>query len=288
MAEPVQPSAAPATPGSRSLAASKIAVLGAGRLGEALIAGLFASGSVTRDNLVATAAHASRLDVIAGRFGIRTTLENARAVQGADLILLSVKPQTVAEVLAGIRDVLREEQLLVSTAASVSTAYIENLLARSIPVVRSMPNTPCLLRQGMTALSPGRYARKEDLELARQVFGCLGRTIVLEEKHMDAVTGLSASGPAYIYMVVESLAQGGVKVGLPRDVATLLAAQTVLGAAAMVLETGEHPARLTDMVTTPAGCTIDGILELEEGGLRVTLIKAVVRATERANQLLHK
>jgi pyrroline-5-carboxylate reductase len=286
MAEPGQPSAAPAT-GSSSLAAAKIAVLGAGRLGEALIAGLMASGMVARENLVATAAHAGRLDALAGRFGIRTTLENVRAVEGADLILLSVKPQTVAEVLAEIQGVLREEQLLVSTAASVSTAYIENLIGRPVPVVRSMPNTPCLLRQGMTALSPGRYARKEDLELAGQVFGCLGRTMVLEEKHMDAVTGLSASGPAYIYMVIESLAQGGVKVGLPRDVATLLAAQTVRGAAAMVLETGEHPARLTDMVTTPAGCTIDGILELEEGGLRVTLIKAVVRATQRARELLH-
>jgi pyrroline-5-carboxylate reductase len=288
MAEPGQPLAASAAAPTNSLTATKIAVLGAGRLGEALIAGLIASGMVARENLVATAAHAARLEALAGRFGIRTTLENVRAVEGADLILLCVKPQTVADVLAEIQGALHEKQLLVSTAASVSTAYIEKLLARPVPVVRSMPNTPCLLRQGMTALSPGRHARKEDLELAGQVFGCLGRTMVLEEKHMDAVTGLSASGPAYIYMVIESLAQGGVKVGLPRDVATLLAAQTVRGAAAMVLETGEHPARLTDMVTTPAGCTIDGILELEEGGLRVTLIKAVVRATERAKELLHK
>jgi pyrroline-5-carboxylate reductase len=287
MGDPIRPAASGAMPESRSLGVSRIAVLGAGRLGEALISGLLASGLVARENLVATAAHPARLEAIAGRFGVRTTLENGRAVEGAELVLLSVKPQTVAHVLAEIRGALGEEQLLVSTAASVSTSYIENLLGKPIPVVRSMPNTPCLLRRGMTALSLGRHAHKEHAELATQVFDCLGRTIVLEEKHMDAVTGLSASGPAYIYLVIESLAQGGVKMGLPRDVATLLAAQTVFGAAAMVLETGEHPARLTDMVTTPAGCTIDGILELEEGGLRVTLIKAVVRASERAKELLH-
>jgi pyrroline-5-carboxylate reductase len=287
MVDPIRPATSAAMPESRPLGVSRIAVLGAGRLGETLISGLLGSGLVARENLVATAAHSSRLETIAGRFGVRTTLENARAVEGAELVLLSVKPQTVAEVLAEIRDALREDQLLVSTAASVSTGYIENLLGKPVPVVRSMPNTPCLLRRGMTALSPGRYAREAHAELARRIFDCLGRTIVLEEKHMDAVTGLSASGPAYIYLVIESLAQGGVKMGLPRDVATLLAAQTVLGAAAMVLETGEHPARLTDMVTTPAGCTIDGILELEEGGLRVTLIKAVVRASQRAKELLH-
>jgi pyrroline-5-carboxylate reductase len=149
-----------------------------------------------------------------------------------------------------------------------------------------MPNTPCLLKKGMTGIAAGKNASHEHLELAKFIFDAVGRTIVADERHMDAITGLSASGPAFIYIVIESLAEAGVKVGLPRDVATELAAQTVVGAGSMVLETSEHPAKLKDMVTTPAGCTIDGILELEEGGLRVTLIKAVVKATQRAKELL--
>jgi pyrroline-5-carboxylate reductase len=266
---------------------SKIALLGAGRLGEALLSGLLASETVSSNQLVATAAHRSRIDDVSKRLGICTTLRNLEAIESADVILLGLKPQTVGPVLQEIGDAVNEDQLIISTAASVSTAYMENLLRKSVPVVRAMPNTPCLLRRGMTAISAGRYAHNGHLELAQKIFSCLGRTILIDEKHMDAVTGLSASGPAYIYIVIESLAEGGVKMGLPREIATELAAQTVLGAGTMVLETGEHPARLKDLVTTPAGCTIDGILELEEGGLRVTLIKAVVRATQRAKELLH-
>ena len=175
---------------------------------------------------------------------------------------------------------------MLSVAASGPAAYIEKRLASGVPVVRAMPNTPCLIRKGMTAVARGRHAGDSHLETARQIFATLGRCLILDERHMDAVTGLSASGPAYLYVVIESLAEGGVKVGLPRDVATELAAQMVLGAASMVLESGEHPAKLKDVVTTPAGCTIDGLLELEEGGLRVTLIKSVVRATERARDLI--
>ena len=155
-----------------------------------------------------------------------------------------------------------------------------------VPVVRAMPNTPAAVHCGMTAICGGTHASPHHLEVARTMFDAVGRTIVLDEKHMDAVTGLSASGPAFAYIILESLAEGGVKVGLPRDVATLLAAQMMKGAASVVLETGDHPALLKDAVTTPAGCTIDGILELEEGKLRVTLIKAVVKATSRAGELL--
>ncbi len=269
------------------LGMSKIALIGAGRLGESLLAGLLGGGAVPNENIVATAAHQERIDTVSERFSVRTTLRNREAIEGADVILLTVKPQTVEDVLSEIREGLHEEQLLISSVASVSTAQIESILRKRLPVVRAMPNTPCVLRLGMTGLCAGRYARNGHLELAQQVFDCLGRTVLVDEKHMDAVTGLSASGPAYVFMMIESLAEGGVKMGLPRDVATLLAAQTVLGAASMVLDTGEHPARLKDMVTTPAGCTIDGIMELEEGGLRVTLIKAVVRATQRAKELVH-
>ena len=264
----------------------RIAVLGAGKIGESLVGGLVATGLVGRGDVVATARHPERLQAIADRFGVRTTARNDRAVRGARIVLLAVKPQAMEEVLRDVRGHVGRAQTVISVAASVGTSFIEKRLRAGVPVVRAMPNTPCLIRQGMTVIAGGRHARPEHLELARRVFAPLGRCLLLEERHMDAVTGLSASGPAYLYVVIESLAEGGVKAGLPRDVATTLAAQMVLGSAAMVLESGEHPAKLKDIVTTPAGCTIDGLLELEEGGLRVTLIKAVVRASERAGELL--
>jgi len=265
----------------------RIAVLGAGKLGESLIGGLLESGLVTPGQLIATARHRERLDILEEKFGIQTTLRNDQAIRGAAVIILAVKPQAMEEVLRAVRSRVARQQLVISVAASVPTAFIEKRLTAAAPVVRAMPNTPCLIRKGMTVLSLGRHAGEPHMESARRIFAPLGRCLRLDEKHMDAVTALSASGPAYLYVVIESLAEGGVKVGLPRDVATTLAAQMVHGAASMVLESGEHPAKLKDVVTTPAGCTIDGLLELEEGGLRVTLIKAVVRATSRAGELIH-
>jgi pyrroline-5-carboxylate reductase len=265
---------------------TKLSVLGAGKLGETLIKGLLEAGVIEVSNVIVTAGHQPRLDSLRERFGVAGTLSNKQAVESADVILLGVKPQTVPLVLSEIGNILTPTQILISVAASVSTAFIEKHLSSAVPVIRAMPNTPCQLKKGMTGLSAGSNATREHIELARFIFDSVGRTVVVDEKHMDAITGLSASGPAFVYIIIESLAEAGVKVGLPRDVATELAAQTVLGAGSMVIETGEHPAKLKDTVTTPAGCTIDGILELEEGGLRVTLIKAVVKATERAKQLL--
>ena len=264
----------------------RLAVLGAGKLGEILIKGLLEAGVIEVEKVIVTAGHQSRLDHMRERFGVAGTLSNKMAVEAADIIILSVKPQTVPLVVAEIGQVLKPSQLLISVAASVSTAFIEKHLEQPVPVIRAMPNTPCLLNKGMTGIAAGKNASSEQLALAKFIFDSVGRTIIADEKHMDAITGLSASGPAFIYIVIESLAEAGVKVGLPRDVATELAAQTVVGAGTMVLETSEHPAKLKDTVTTPAGCTIDGILELEEGGLRVTLIKAVVKATQRAKELL--
>ncbi|SRR6266571_2140791 len=264
-----------------------IAVLGAGKIGESLIGGLLEARLVDPRQVVATARHQERLDLLEEKFKIGTTLGNAQAVRGAAVVILAVKPQAMEEVLAELRGKVTRRQVVLSVAASVPTTFIEKRLASGVPVVRAMPNTPCLIRQGMTAICRGRHATDHHMETARRIFTTLGRCLTLEEKHMDAVTALSASGPAYLYVVIESLAEGGVKVGLPRDVATTLAAQMVLGSAAMVLQSGEHPAKLKDGVTTPAGCTIDGLLELEEGGLRVTLIKAVVRATRRAAELIH-
>lgn len=266
----------------------KIAIIGAGKIGEALIRGMLTARIVSAENLIATARNVSRLDYLGEQYGIGTTPDNGQAVAQSDLVILSVKPQTIAEVLEEIRLRILPHHLLISVAASVSTSFIEKTLNAPVPIIRAMPNTPCVIGAGMTGLCAGRYATGDHLQLAETLFGAVGRTIVLDERHLDAVTGLSASGPAFIYIVIESLAEAGVKVGLAREVATELAAQTTLGAALMVLETREHPAKLKDAVTTPAGCTIDGILELEEGGLRVTLIKAVVKATERARTLIQQ
>jgi pyrroline-5-carboxylate reductase len=191
----------------------------------------------------------------------------------------------VPGIIEEIRPALNKDKLVISFAASVKTRSIEDAAGLDIAVIRSMPNTPSALGAGAAAMCRGRFVTAPQMELAERIFQTVGRTVTVDEKHMDAVTGLSGSGPAYIYIIIEALAEAGVKVGLPRDTATQLAAQTTFGAAKMVLETGYHPALLKDAVTTPAGCTIDGILELEKGGLRVTLIKAVMRATERAKQL---
>ena len=265
---------------------TSIALLGAGKLGETLVRGLLDGGGIEPRRVVVTAAHRDRPERLAEALGVTVGASNREAVRDAGLVILSVKPQQVPAVLDEIGGGLDPRQLVISVAASVGTTFIEARLRGPIPVVRAMPNMPALIKRGMTAIAPGSHAREEHLALARRVFDSVGRTVVVDERHMDAITGLSASGPAFIYIVIESLAEGGVKAGLPRDLATELAAQTVLGAGAMVLETGEHPALLKDQVTTPAGCTIDGILELEEGGLRVTLIKAVVKAAQRAKQLI--
>lgn len=264
----------------------RLAVLGAGKIGSLLARSFLEQKLIIPERLRATVRQPERARVLAQDLRVDVSTDNRAAASEADVVLLCVKPQSVADVLEAIRSELGPEKLVISVAASVPTHYIEQRLGADVPVVRAMPNTPCAVGSGMTGLCAGRFAGPGHLETARALFEAVGRTVVVDEKLMDAVTGLSASGPAFLYVVLESLVEGGVKVGLPRDVATLLAAQTMLGAARMALETGEHPARLKDAVTTPAGCTIDGILELEEGGLRVTLIKAVVKATARAGQLL--
>lgn len=268
------------------LAGRSFAVLGAGKIGSLLVRSFLAQGLVTAERLRATVRRPERAQVLGRELAVAVSTDNVAATRDADVVLLCVKPQTVTGVLAAIRPELGPGKLVISVAASVSTDYIEQHVGAGVPVVRVMPNTPCAVGSGMTGLCAGRSAQPAHLETARALFQAVGRTVVVEERLMDAVTGLSASGPAFLYVVLESLIDGGLKVGLPRDVATLLAAQTMLGAARMALETGDHPALLKDAVTTPAGCTIDGILELEEGKLRVTLIKAVVKATERAGQLL--
>ena len=263
----------------------RVAVLGLGKIGSILLEGLLEAG-LPPGNAVATVRHPERAQTLGGKHPVPVGTDNRAALRGADVIIVAVKPQNVRELLEEIRGDVTPSQLVISVAASVPTSYIEELLGKPIPVVRAMPNTPSQVGAGMTGICRGKHATEAHLDTARRLFDTVGRTVVVDEKHMDAVTGLSASGPAFVYIILESLAEAGVKVGLPRDVATTLSAQTLLGAAKVALDTGHHPALLKDMVTTPAGCTIDGILELEEGKLRVTLIKAVVKATQRAKELM--
>jgi pyrroline-5-carboxylate reductase len=270
---------------SFDLSAKRVAVLGAGKMGGILLKALLDKRLLKPEATSATVGHEERARALAKQLGISVGTDNRAAVRKADIILVAVKPQVVEEVMKEIRPRISSKQLVISVAASVHTSQIEAALGADVPVIRAMPNTPCVLGCGMTALCRGKHATAAQVDTACELFKVVGRTVVLDEKHMDAVTALSASGPAYIYIILESLAEAGVKVGLPRDVATLLAAQTTLGAATVVLETGDHPALLKDAVTTPAGCTIDGIMELEEGKLRVTLIKAVVKAAQRAREL---
>src|SRR5215470_6621311 len=273
----------------------KLAVLGAGKLGGILLRAYLKQGLFKPKNVTATVKHGEKASALAKELGVAVTSDNRAAVKDADIILLGLKPQTVAGVLQEIAPEIGAKAMVISVVAVVLTSYLEQHLSAGsvgknkdgkVAVVRAMPNTPAAVGCGMTGICRGAHAGAEHLEIARAMFDAVGRTVVVDEKNMDAVTGLSASGPAFAYIILESLAEAGVKVGLPREVSTLLAAQMMKGSASVVLETGDHPALLKDSVTTPAGCTIDGILELEEGKLRVTLIKAVVKATSRAGELL--
>ena len=274
-----------ATEQGNRLASAHVAVLGAGKMGGILLQAFLKNHLLQPDQLHATVHHQHRAEELSRHLGITVSTDNLAAAGSADILLLGVKPSQVPEVVTEIAPALSKEKLLISFAASVQTQAIERAAGCSVPVVRAMPNTPAAVAAGITALCGGSFCGVGEMALAQQIFRTVGRTVVVDEKHMDAVTGLSGSGPAFLYIIIEALAEAGVNVGLPREIATLLAAQTTLGSARMVIETGSHPALLKDAVTTPAGCTVDGILELEEGGLRVALIKAVKRASQRAREL---
>lgn len=281
MSETIEQAALPAA----AMPNIKVAVLGAGKMGGILLQAFLKNNLFAADQISGTVQHADRAQALSAQFGVEVGVDNVEAAREADVILLGVKPIQVPALVNLIRPVLNEKKLIVSIAASVKTRSIEDAAGHDLGVIRAMPNTPAMISAGVTALCAGRFCTPEQMAVAMRIFQTVGRAVVVDEKHMDAVTGLSGSGPAFLYIIIEALAEAGVNVGLPRDVATLLAAQTTLGSARMVLETGYHPALLKDAVTTPAGCTVDGILELEEGGLRVTLIKAVKRATQRAAEL---
>ena len=264
-----------------------VAVLGAGMMGGALARGLVQAGAMPSSGLRLFDTHKAKADALAAALGVGALAADTSdsAISTADLILIAVKPPMVAEVLAQISPTLSPHQLVVSIAAGIRLATMEALLPGGIPVVRAMPNTPCLVGCGATALCRGASATEEHMSLAQSLFASVGLSVEVPERLMDAVTGLSGSGPAYVYLMIEALADGGVKEGLTRDTARLLAAQTVMGAAQMVLSSDQHPAQLKDNVTTPGGTTIAALHVLERAGIRTALIDAIQAAAERSREL---
>jgi pyrroline-5-carboxylate reductase len=262
-----------------------IVFLGAGNMAEALIRGLVHGDVVTPGNIVASAPRAERLEALEKAYGIATTRDNTVVARRAQVLVLSIKPQIMERVVHEIAAHVQPGALVVSIAAGVDTATLEELLPEHARVVRAMPNTPALVRAGATAISRGRHATDADVAEVKLIFDAVGLSVVLDEGQLDAVTGLSGSGPAYIFLILEALADAGVKVGLSRRNAQQLAAQTVMGSAKLLLDTDEHPGKLKDMVTSPGGTAIAGLHTLEQGGLRTTLINAVETATKRAREL---
>jgi pyrroline-5-carboxylate reductase len=269
------------------LADKRIAIIGSGTMGQAIANGLVRSGKVSPNQIVATARTRATAEKISAELGVNCSPNNAEAARGADVVVLCVKPKDIQKAAEGLKSKgsLDHSPLIISIAAGVSTAFIESVIGESCPVLRAMPNTPCSIGKGMTVVSKGSKATDEHVAVAREIFSTMGRFTELEEKHMDTVTGLSASGPAFIYIIIEALADGGVMRGLPRKSAVELVAQMTLGAAEMVLATGKHPAALKDDVTTPAGCTIAGILALEDGRIRSVLARGVETAARVAGEL---
>lgn len=263
-----------------------IAFIGAGNMAGALIKGLLHAGACRPDEVMAVDVRQSRLEEITTAHpGLRTSDDLAEALVWAEVVVLSVKPQVFDRVLPVVSTALRPDALVVSIAAGVPLTAIEARLPQGARVIRTMPNTPALVDEGATALARGRHATDDDMEVARRIFDAVGVSVTVDEYLLDAVTGLSGSGPAYVFLIIEAMADAGVKVGLHRADAQLLAAKTVLGAARLLLDTGEHPGRLKDMVTSPGGTAIAGLHTLEAGGLRTTLIDAVEAATRRAGEL---
>ncbi|PYQ30230.1 MAG: pyrroline-5-carboxylate reductase [Acidobacteria bacterium] len=261
-----------------------IGFIGAGNMAEAMIRGLLRGGHFAPSQITASGPREERMRELQDSYGIKATTDN-HAPAKAQIVVLSVKPQILSRVLDEVAKSISAEALVISIAAGVPVATIQERLARGARVVRAMPNTPALVDAGATAIARGEHARDSDLDDAKRIFDAVGITVTLEESQLDAVTGLSGSGPAYVFLILEALSDAGVKVGLSRRTAQLLAAQTVLGSAKLLLETNEHPGRLKDMVTSPGGTAITGLHTLEEGGIRTTLMNAVEAATKRSKEL---
>lgn len=262
-----------------------VGIIGGGNMGEALTAGITQSGLLNPGEILFFEPRSDRKEFLQKKFGVSPTESNQGLVSLASTLILAVKPQSVPEVLLEIAPWITPHHLLISICAGVSTDYIQSFFPNPIRMIRAMPNTPALIQKGATALAPSPAAKPEDLSAAEAIFQALGITVVVKESQMDAVTGLSGSGPAYIFAVIEALAAGGVKEGLGQDVALALTTQTVLGAAYLIQATTQHPATLRDQVCTPGGTTMAGLYAMEEGGFRLALMNAVIAATQRSKEL---
>ncbi len=271
---------------SSMLANKTIGFIGSGNMGEALIGGLLNSNLSRPDQIYCSDVRQDRLDELKDRFGVHISLDNKEVIRSAQIIVYAIKPQIMAEVLKETAETLDESKVVISIAAGVPLAAIESVIKKDLRLIRAMPNVCVAVEEGATAIAAGAHTKPEDIEMAMTIFNSVGRCVFLKENYlMDAITGLSGSGPAYIFMIVDALADAGVKVGLSRRDARVLASQTVLGAAKMLLETNIHPGQLKDMVTSPGGTAIVGLHTLEKGGLRTTLINAVEAATLRSKEL---
>jgi len=263
-----------------------IAIIGTGNMGDALVSGLLGSGSSKPKNIICSDIRKDNLDAVKAKYKVRTTSSNIKAVSEADIVIYAVKPQLMAAVLKETGKKLDMSKLVISIAAGVPLAAMESCIDKDMRLIRVMPNIAAAVKEAATAIAAGEHATKEDIALAMEIFNSIGSCIFLKENYlMDAITGLSGSGPAYIFLIVDALADAGVKMGLSRQDSLFLAAQTVLGAAKLLIETQEHPGQLKDKVTSPGGTAIAGLATLESGGLRTTLIDAVEAATNRSKEL---
>ena len=268
------------------LTSKKIGFIGGGNMAGAMIKGLITASFIEAKNILVVDVIQSRLDELHSEYKVRVTKDSREVVSKSDVVILAVKPQLMQKVLEGIADLKIDKKLFISIAAGFPISTMEHILnhggSREPCIIRTMPNTPALVQEGVTAISAGSEVTKADLKIAHRIFEAIGRTVDVDEIHLDAVTGLSGSGPAYIFMIIEALSDAGVKMGLSRDVANILTIQTVLGSAKLARESGKHPGELKDMVTSPGGTTISGLHTLEAGGLRTSLMDAVEIATQRS------
>ena len=274
----------------------KLGFIGGGNMAEAMIKGLLSASFIEAKSIFVSEPAKAKRDALHAEHKIKVSADNCELAKKCDILILAVKPQILQEVLVDIRSLVDSDKLVISIAAGIPIAIMDEALRggknKKFSIVRTMPNTPSLVQEGVTAIASGKHVNKTDVKIAHRIFEAVGRTVDVEEGQLDAVTGLSGSGPAYIFMLIEALSDAGVKMGLPRDVANILTIQTVLGSAKLARESGKHPGELKDMVTSPAGTTISGLHALEEGSLRTTMMNAVEDATLRSRELgeiaLHK
>ncbi|MBY0123154.1 pyrroline-5-carboxylate reductase [Bacillus sp. S/N-304-OC-R1] len=263
----------------------KIGFIGAGKMAQAIIGGIIHAGTVSSEDLVASAASNETISKVQQKFSIDTTTDNKIVAEHADILILAVKPNLHMAVIEEIKEFIKPHTIVITIAAGISLKFLEEAFARNIKAIRSMPNTPSLIGEGMTVLCANKFVTEEELREVVDILSCFGKAEVVQESLMDSIPAISASSPAYVYMFIEALADGGVKNGLTRDQSYTLAAQAVLGAAKMVLETGKHPGELKDEVCTPGGATIEAVAELEKKGFRAAVLSAMEKCTEKTKAL---